>query len=107
MKFQKHVKREMRELLMQQLIEYEKKTKMFKHERKLLYEWVSSGRSPYDNALNISSGGYPMDFIGALHIMQEVEDGTGKVVNYQYDTVNEDVDIDVSFDDEEDMELPF
>ena len=36
MKFQKHVKIEMRELLTQQLKEYEKNTKMSKHERRLL-----------------------------------------------------------------------
>ena len=75
--------------------------------RRLLHEWVFSGRSPYDNALNISFGGYTLDFIGALHITQELEDGTGKVVNYQYDTVNDDIYIDVSFEAEEDMELPF
>ena len=49
MKFQKHVKREIRELLIQRLKEYEKNIKMSKHEKRLLYEWVSSGRSPYDN----------------------------------------------------------
>lgn len=107
MKFQKHVKIEIRELLTQQLKEYEKNTKMSKHERRLLYEWVSSGRSPYDNELNISSGGYTLDFIGSLHVMQELEDGTGKVVNYQYDTLNDEIYIDVSFEAEQDMELPF
>lgn len=47
-KFQKHVKRGVREYLKQQLKEYESKTQMSKEERLLLHEWVSTGRSPYE-----------------------------------------------------------
>ena len=49
MKFHRHVTQEVRELLLEQLKEYEAITPMNKEERKTLHDWVASGRSPYDN----------------------------------------------------------
>ena len=60
-KFQKHVKRGVREYLKQQLKEYESKTQMSKEERLLLHEWVSTGRSPYENGDYIYGAGGLLD----------------------------------------------
>lgn len=71
-KFDKKVATEIQELLIKELKEYEKEIKMTKTERKDLYEWVASGRSPYDNGSYVCyEGGQPMDFINALRFIQE------------------------------------
>lgn len=72
MKFQKHIHREVREYLRQQLKEYESGKQMTKEERRLLHEWVASGRSPYENGDYISGGGGLLDFISAHRAMQEI-----------------------------------
>ena len=71
-KFDKKVAPEIKELLIKELKKYEKEIKMTKAERKDLYEWVASGRSPYDNGSYVCyEGGQPMDFINALRFIQE------------------------------------
>lgn len=116
MKFQRHVKREMREYLSQQLKEYESETEMSKEERLLLHEWVSSGRSPYENGDYIYGAGGPLDFISAHRIMQEIMDDPEGIsdirgeIPIQYDTVSDDVMLDISnlnLPDVADEDLPF
>lgn len=75
MKFQRHVTSEMQELLLQQLKEYELSMPMSKKERKELHNWVSKGRSPYDNGSYVCfDGGYPVDFISALRADKEEQE---------------------------------
>lgn len=75
MKFQKHVTSEMQEMLLQQLKEYEASTFMSKEERKELHDWVSKGKSPYDNGNHICfDGGFPLDFISALRADKAEQD---------------------------------
>lgn len=72
MRFRKNVSRENRELLTEQLRQYEKEMRMTSEERKELHKWVASGRSPYDNGDYIcSDGGYPLDFVSALRFEAE------------------------------------
>ena len=72
MKFKRHVKRELREILMRDLKEYEKSIRMTKEERRALYEWVSEGNSPYDNGCYLyNEMGCPMDYITAERTAQE------------------------------------
>lgn len=75
MKFHRHVTQEVRELLLEQLKEYEAMTPMNKEERKALHNWVANGRSPYDNGDYIcGDGGFPLDFISALRAEKELQD---------------------------------
>ena len=72
MRFHKNVPRENRELLTEQLRQYEKEMRMNSDERKALHKWVASGRSPYDNGDYIcTDGGYPLDFVSALRFEEE------------------------------------
>lgn len=122
MKFHKNVSKETRELLMKQLEEYEREITMSFEERKVLHRWVASGRSPYDNGDYIcGSGGYPLDFISALHSQQELEgwfEGLSEEEKQDercschmvYNPATEEPVIDIStfiFPMEEDEELPF
>lgn len=67
MRFRKKVPAEKRELLEKQYKEYISKVKMTSEEKHALKEWVSGGRSPFDNPDSIyTSDGYPMDFAGAM-----------------------------------------
>jgi len=73
MKFQKHVPKEDREILREQLKQYEKETEMTPEEREELHEWVASGRSPYTNGDYICyDGGYPVDFVSALRTLKDI-----------------------------------
>lgn len=75
MKFHRHVTQEVRELLLEQLKEYEAMTPMNKEKRKALHNWVANGRSPYDNGDYICGyGGFPLDFISALRAEKELQD---------------------------------
>lgn len=116
MKFQKHIKREVREYLNQQLKEYESETQMSKEERILLHEWVSSGRSPYENGDYIYGAGGLLDFISAHRAMQEITDtpeempDIGMEIPAQYDTTADDIMQDISrlnLPDVADEDLPF
>lgn len=72
MRFHKNVSRENRELLIEQLRQYEKEMRMTSDERKALHKWVASGRSPYDNGDYIcTDGGYPLDFVSAMRFEEE------------------------------------
>lgn len=116
MKFQKHVKREAREYLREQLKEYEVETQMSQEERLLLHEWVSSGRSPYENSDYIYDGGGLADFISAHRTMQEIMENPEEMseileeIAIQYDTTCDDIMLDISrfnFPDNADEDLPF
>ena len=74
MKFEKQVPRETRVFLTQQLKEYEQTTRMTREERSLLHEWVAAGHSPYENGDYIYGAGGPVDFISALHILEEMNE---------------------------------
>ena len=71
MKFQKRVSREIRDMLKKQLADYEYGMKMSAVERKALHEWVSSGRSPYDNDMQIYGDYGLLDFISAMRLMED------------------------------------
>lgn len=122
MKFQKHVKQEVRELLAHQLKEYEQDFTMTKEERKQLHNWVASGHSPYDNGDYIYGAGIPLDFISALRAIQEEEKKFSNLseeekqseiasVCYQYDTLLDEISFEADsfcqFSGELDEELPF
>ena len=122
MRFQKHVTREAREYLTKQLKEYEQHMTMTKEERKELYEWVVSGRIPYDNGDYLCDGcGYPLDFVSALRTNQELQDWFDSLSEEEkeaertgtcliYDTRTEDIYSDITtfkLPDIEDEELPF
>ena len=75
MRFHKHVNIEEQVLLKEQLKEYERNITMTKEERKALYKWVASGRSPYDNGDYVyGSNGFPLDFISALRSEAELQE---------------------------------
>lgn len=122
MKFQKQVKREVRELLQEQLKEYESHTRMTKQERKELHTWVASGRSPYDNGDYLcGADGCPLDFISALRSNKELQNWFGNLSDEEkqaeiqgfccrFNTQNDDIYFDVTtlcIPDHEDEELPF
>ena len=72
MRFHKKVPQENRELLTEQLKQYEKEMQMTSEERQELYKWVASGRSPYDNGDYIyGDNGCPLDFVGAMRFEEE------------------------------------
>ena len=72
MKFKKHVKKEIREILTRDLKDYEKHVTMTQKERKDLYNWVSNGYSPYDNDYYLyDEYGCPMDFISAERMTKD------------------------------------
>lgn len=109
MKFQKCVKREVREYLSQQLKEYESETQMSKEERLLLHEWVSSGRSPYENGDYIYGAGGLLDFISAHRTKQEIMVNPEEIPIY-YDTFLDDIMLNISklsLPDVADKDLPF
>lgn len=120
MKFDKRVPREARKFLTQQLKEYEQTTKTSNEERRLLHEWVAAGHSPYENGDYIYGAGGLVDFISALHIIQEMdewyndlsEEGKQEELSgcIQYDTKTDSITFDVNFlnlPDIPDEELPF
>jgi hypothetical protein len=72
MKFDKKVRREVREFLTQQLMEYEQTTPMSKEEHRELRHWVASGHSPYENGDYIcGENGLPLDFISAMRTLND------------------------------------
>lgn len=111
MKFQKRVPREIRDMLTKQLADYERGMKMTAAERKALHEWVSSGRSPYDNDMQIYGDYGPLDYISAMRLMVD----ENVVLDTFYDMQTDEVVFRVNMDDETqtdegiqtDDELPF
>ena len=72
MRFRKNVPQEVREILKQQLDEYEETTAMTKSERRELYSWVAAGHSPYENGDWLyDEWGNPMDFVSALRFWED------------------------------------
>ena len=107
MKFHKNIKREVRELLKEQLKEYESAITMTKAERRQLHEWVASGRSPYDNGSYLSDcTGSPMGFVSALRFEKDLlewfedlseEEKTARLdAAVQYDTCADDIYFNIS-----------
>ncbi len=64
MKFNKHISRELQELLTSQLEEYIKITPMTKKELRAVREWVKDGHSVYENMSGaFYDGQVPMEFL--------------------------------------------
>jgi len=108
MRFNKNVPRENREYLRAELKKYEAEfDDMTPIEKDALYKWVSSGRSPYDNGDYICyDGGYPVDFVSALRMWDEMSKDETPVP--AYDTELEDLVYTVSdFSVNPDEDLPF
>lgn len=83
-KFKKKIPDQLKAVLEQDLEECEKRMNLSKKEKKLLKEWVSSGRSPYDNDIGICNEyGWPIDFVTALRMQKQTQSMT---VEYQQDT---------------------
>ena len=83
-KFRKKLPEHLKAVLEHDFNEYEKRMNLSKKERKLLKEWVSSGRSPYDNDIGICNRyGWPVDFVTALRMQNQTQSMT---VEYQPDT---------------------
>ena len=95
---------------------------MTSEERRELYKWVSSGRSPYDNGDYIyGDNGYPLDFVSAMRfekeqmewfqsLSEEEKNALCSKNTPQYDTLQDDIVVLAStFADElnPDEELPF
>lgn len=122
MRFHRHVTREVRELLTEQLKEYESRTPMSREERRELHDWVAEGKSPYDNGDYIcGEGGLPLDFISALRASRELQDWFASLSEEEkeaerrsncalYSTENDEVYFDLTafpLPDMEDCDLPF
>ena len=108
MRFHKNVPRENRELLTEQLRQYEKEMRMNSDERKALHKWVASGRSPYDNGDYIcTDGGYPLDFVSALRFEEEKEDLSSRSIEYNTKTDELMVNCSKYYQTDPDEELPF
>ena len=74
MRFNRNVPKENRDHLRAELKKYEAEfDDMTTAEKDALYKWVASGRSPYDNGDYVCyEGGYPVDFISALRMWEEM-----------------------------------
>ena len=74
MRFNRNVPKENRDYLRAELKKYEAEfDDMTTAEKDALYKWVASGRSPYDNGDYVCyEGGYPVDFISALRMWEEM-----------------------------------
>lgn len=116
MRFQKSVKREVREFLTEQLKKFESETEMTREERQELHQWVSSGRSPYENGDYVYGAGGLLDFITALRMIKDLEEEhnnsevSPSEIQYQYDTQNDEICMEVTSRHDTDMtdeELPF
>lgn len=122
MRFHKHVSQEVQALLLEQLKEYEAAMPMNKEERKELINWVSKGRSHYENGNYIcGNGGVPLDFISALRAEKELQDWFDSLSEeekeaerqgcyYQYSTETNEAYFDMNvfpLPDAEDCDLPF
>lgn len=73
MRFNRNVSPELQAVLLEQLEEYKKEMKMSRKELRELYEWVSKGKSPYENGnYYCHDNGCPMDFVSALRFDKEL-----------------------------------
>ena len=103
MRFHKKVPQENRELLTEQLKQYEKDMQMTSEGRQEVYKWVASGRSPYDNGDYIyTDNGCPLDFVSAMrfeeeqiewfqNLSEEEKNALSSQNTPQYDTLQDDI----------------
>ena len=103
MRFHKEVPQENRELLTEELKEYEKEVQMTSEGRQEVYKWVASGRSPYDNGDYIyADNGCPLDFVSAMrfeeeqiewfqNLSEEEKNALSSQNTPQYDTLQDDI----------------
>ena len=64
-------------MLNEELKEYLKVTKITARERKALREWVAAGHSVHENnAMAVSEGGYPIDFLDIYREEEELRQAT-------------------------------
>ena len=64
-------------MLDEELKEYLKDTKITAKERKALREWVAAGHSVHENnAMAVSEGGYPIDFLDIYREEEELRQAT-------------------------------
>ena len=84
MRFNRNVPKENREYLRKELKKYEAEFEdMTKAEKDALYKWVASGRSPHENGDYVCyEGGYPVDFISALRMWEEMANEEPPVPEY-------------------------
>ena len=105
MKFERHVKRELRNYLQKEYKQFIKDNNLTKKEKDFLYEWVIQGNSVYDNPINACNAyGEPLDYLSYLRLSKE------NGYNLEYDGYSDEF-IAVYNNDEEDedndYELPF
>ena len=76
MKFNKNVPLECQEILIKELMDYEKSFKdMTREERHLLHMWVRKGNSPYDNGDYVCDDNcQPMDFVNTLRFWADMNE---------------------------------
>lgn len=73
MRFHRHVPKERRVYLKELLLKYEKEKAITLYERKDLYSWVASGKSPYENGYYYYyENGSLMDFVDASRFNEEL-----------------------------------
>ena len=71
------IEQEYQNALNEELKEYLKETKMTARERKALREWVAAGHSVHENnAMAVSEGGYPIDFLDIYREEEELRQAT-------------------------------
>ena len=67
------INKEKRQLLQQELREYEKVTPMTEEEREALHEWVAAGNSVHENGSMVScESGRPVDFLDVYREEEEI-----------------------------------
>ena len=87
LKFKKSITEDVRSILEKQYSEYLENNKLSKKEKTLLYEWVCTGRSPYENELGLyGTDGIPIDFITAMRM-----DICSEKISAEWDPYTEDI----------------
>lgn len=87
LKLKKYVPDDARSILERQYSEYLENNKLNKKEKTLLYEWVCSGRNPYDNELDLcGADGIPIDFITVIRM-----DNYPETIIAEWDPYTEDI----------------
>lgn len=109
MRFNRNVPKENREYLRTELKKYEAEfNDMTKAERDALYEWVASGRSPYDNGSYVCyDGGYPVDFISTLRMWKEMSKEEHPISEYDIELDAPVYRVSDSIEIDSDEDLPF
>ena len=72
MKFERRVKRELRNYLEKEYKQFIKGHNLTKKEKEFLYEWVIQGNSVYDNPINACNAyGEPLDYLFYLRLIKD------------------------------------